>query len=213
MNGLLTKDFLIIKGQKNTMLIVVLTSIIMAFSFDTSVLVIYATILGSILSLGTLSYDEFDNGFAYLFTLPVSRKTYVREKYLFSLGGCIAFMLVGFVLAAILSLFKQTSIDILSSGLSSMFAGIIMISIMIPLRLKYGSEKSRIALFVVYGVIALILFAGKSILESLGIKEAAMMAIVNASTGVVITCIIIIAIVVFVASEKISEKIMENKEY
>lgn len=43
------------------------------------------TMFGAMIAVGTLSYDETDNGLAFLMTLPVDRKTYVREKYLFIL--------------------------------------------------------------------------------------------------------------------------------
>lgn len=213
MKGLLTKDFRIIKGQRNTMIIVLITALIMSISFDASVLVIYTTILGAILSIGTLSYDEFDNGFPFLFTLPVTRKTYVREKYLFSIIGCIVSMLAGFVLSIILSLVKGVELDILATGAGALAAGIVMISLMIPLRLKYGSEKSRIALFVVYAIIALVLFAGNSILGFLGIKESVMQTVIQAKPAVIITFFAILGILIFIVSERISESVMEKKEY
>lgn len=43
------------------------------------------TMFRAMIAVGTLSYDETDNGLAFLMTLPVDRKTYVREKYLFIL--------------------------------------------------------------------------------------------------------------------------------
>ena len=49
-----------------------------------------AGLLG-ILGLSTLAYDERDNGFPFLFSLPVDIKTYVGEKYLF----CVMTSLVG----------------------------------------------------------------------------------------------------------------------
>lgn len=213
MKGLLTKDFRIIKGQRNTMIIVLITAVIMSISFDASVLVIYTTILGAILSIGTLSYDEFDNGFPFLFTLPITRKTYVREKYLFSIVGCIVSMLAGFVLSTILSLVKGVELDILATGAGALAAGIVMISLMIPLRLKYGSEKSRIALFVVYAVIALVIFAGNSILGFLGIKKSVMQTVIQAKPAVIITFFAILGILIFIVSERISESVMEKKEY
>lgn len=213
MKGLLTKDFRIIKGQRNTMIIILITAVIMSISFDASVLVIYTTILGAILSIGTLSYDEFDNGFPFLFTLPVTRKTYVREKYLFSIVGCIVSMLAGFVLSTILSLVKNVELDILATAAGALAAGIVMISLMIPLRLKYGSEKSRIALFVVYAVIALAMFAGNSILDFLGIKESVMQTVVQAKPAVVITFFVVLEILIFIISERFSERVMEKKEY
>ena len=33
--------------------------------------------------MSSISYDEFDNGNAFLFSLPITRKDYVLEKYIF----------------------------------------------------------------------------------------------------------------------------------
>ena len=35
------------------------------------------------LSAGTISYDTSDHGMQFLLTLPVTRREYVKEKYLF----------------------------------------------------------------------------------------------------------------------------------
>ena len=50
----------------------------------------YTAVFCTFISLSTYSYDEFENGTAYLFTLPIRRRDYVRAKYL--LG--ILFMMV-----------------------------------------------------------------------------------------------------------------------
>jgi len=48
-------------------------------------IIAYITVMVGILTLTTISYDEFENGMGYLFMLPVSRREYVGEKYLFSI--------------------------------------------------------------------------------------------------------------------------------
>ena len=55
----------------------------------------YFPFLMIVLLIGTLSCDEADNGLPFLFTLPIDRKLYIREKYLF----CVAGTVVSFVLA------------------------------------------------------------------------------------------------------------------
>ena len=36
--------------------------------------------VGALFSLSSISYDEFDNGNAFLFSLPITRKDYVLDK-------------------------------------------------------------------------------------------------------------------------------------
>ena len=38
----------------------------------------------AVYSGNTISYDENEHGYTYLFSLPVNKKIYVREKYMFS---------------------------------------------------------------------------------------------------------------------------------
>ncbi len=53
------------------------------FSDSLSVPIGFATF--PLFTLSTISYDEFDNGNAFLFSLPITRAGYVVEKYCFAL--------------------------------------------------------------------------------------------------------------------------------
>ncbi len=44
------------------------------------IIVGYCTMFGMLFTVNTISYDEFDHGYLFLFTLPVTRKDYVLEK-------------------------------------------------------------------------------------------------------------------------------------
>ena len=95
MKGLLIKDFKLMKGQKNFFFLFFFVSIGMpAFSGDASFMLGFLPFVLSLFTLSTISYDEFDNGNAFLFTLPVSRTGYAIEKYVLALllgGGAWAF--------------------------------------------------------------------------------------------------------------------------
>ena len=90
MKGLLIKDFKLLQGQKNFFITIIAIAGIMAiFMEDASFIIGYMTFVGSLFTLSTISYDEFDNGNAFLFSLPITRKDYILEKYGFGLivGG------------------------------------------------------------------------------------------------------------------------------
>ena len=57
--------------------------------FESTFVVSYFTMIASMFVLSTISYDEYDNGYAFLFSMPFSRTSYVKEKYVFSIlvGG------------------------------------------------------------------------------------------------------------------------------
>ena len=41
----------------------------------------YVTFIFTLFTVSTISYDEYDNGYPFLFTLPITRRQYVNEKY------------------------------------------------------------------------------------------------------------------------------------
>ena len=85
MSGLIEKDLRLTLTRKQTLLIFLIMAFFMGASIDGAFIVSYLTMLGTIIAIGTITYDEYDNGYAFLMTLPFDRKTYVKDKYLISL--------------------------------------------------------------------------------------------------------------------------------
>ena len=112
----------------------------------------------SLFSLSSISYDEFDNGNAFLFSLPITRKDYVLEKYIFGLISGIMFLLLGTVISLVaIGITKTGSFNEIFLTAGSLFPTILLIlSIMLPFILKFGGEKGRIAIIGVMGLIFVI---------------------------------------------------------
>ena len=89
MRGLLEKDIRLLLHSKQTFLCVIAITIILGVTQKNTFVLGYSTFLMAALLVSTLSYDEMDHGLAFLFTLPIDRKIYVREKYLLCIGGSI----------------------------------------------------------------------------------------------------------------------------
>lgn len=86
MKGLWTKDIRLISSQqKNLAVIWLVAAGILIATDQISFAITYTSVVTIMTAISTISYDTFDNGNAFLFTLPFSRKEYTREKYLFSL--------------------------------------------------------------------------------------------------------------------------------
>lgn len=141
MKGLLIKDFLLMKNYKKIAMFMLTIGIFVGMN-DISFASGYILVFVSILSMSTITYDEANHGLNTLFTLPISKSDYVKEKYLFSL----IITGIGFVLVTILgcvskSGFMETLI-ILSTAL-------LLLALSLPFQLKEGNEKGRIVLFVV----------------------------------------------------------------
>ena len=87
MTGCLIKDLMLIKNQKQFLVIIGVIGLMMLIIYDNQSFVFgYLTVMLSFLPVTTLAYDDAENGAAYLFSLPVTRRGYVAEKYLFSIG-------------------------------------------------------------------------------------------------------------------------------
>lgn len=156
MKGLLIKDLKILFFQKNFLLTMLF---IVGFKLflkpDPSFVIGYTTMMMLFASMSSLSYDEFDNGYLFLFTLPITRKLYVVEKYLMSLIAT-AF---GWIFSAGLLLMSSAVQEFVFPGeifLGVIFASIVLLSLILPIQLKFGAEKMRTVFFLLAGGVAVI---------------------------------------------------------
>lgn len=220
MQGLFVKDFKLIMLQKNFLLLILAIVIGMMIFTDDVVLVFPVGFLSFIVSLftvTTISYDDFDNGNAFLFTLPITRNQYVIEKYFLGLLlGCIAWALAN-ILGIIATVLKGTLsvADLLQNSWTILPIMIVVQAIMIPFLLKFGGEKGRLAMIGAFGVlavIALVVVKGAEAIFDVDIVSL-LDNLPTVSMGVFITITIIIALLIMLISMKISLSIMNKKEF
>lgn len=196
MRGLLIKDFRLLKNQKSFLLTFLLIGVGMLFTeLDSFLIISYLTFLFSAFAVSSISYDELDNGFAFLFTLPVSRRGYVAEKYLFGLlfGGGAWF--ISTLLTTVIAAFRQGEglLEIFPAVFVYLVMILIYLSIVLPIQLKFGVEKGRL---IILGTVILIYLAG-------ALKENYVAAAVVFAA---------VSIVLFVLSYALSVHIMEKKQ-
>ncbi len=216
MLGLLVKDLRLTLTRKQTLLIFLVVALIMSMSMDGAFIIGYFTMLASIIAVGTISYDEFDNGFAFLMTMPFDRKTYVREKYLFSLIMAAAAWCFGAILYCIGFLIRHNAAAIageLPALLAIIPAFYLLTAIMIPLQLKYGAEKSRIALYVIFGIVAVLIIGSNKIFGGTNILAALTATLDSMSPVVVLVTFALVCIAAAYASYLWSIRIMKKKEF
>ena len=156
MKGLLIKDFKLLKNQKQFFLIIGLITFMFLVTNDSPYFTItYATMMFSMFTMSTISYDEYDNGAAYLFSLPISRKGYVAEKYLFGVLTSFLAWLIVTALDFVFVMVRKLEIEPQELGVVSVVALVVagmILAISIPLQLKFGAEKSRMAFFAVFAL-------------------------------------------------------------
>lgn len=173
MKGLLIKDFKLLKGQKQFFAaVLVVTFVFLMTNTSFPFVISYITVMAGMLTLTTISYDEYENGMGYLFTLPISRKGYVREKYLF--GFMTTVPVLAAVSAAAFLMSRVRHIDFpaeewVSAVLGSLLVITVMLSLLIPIDLKFGTERSRVVMMVVFGGSFVVICAAVKVFEFFGI--------------------------------------------
>lgn len=218
MKAMMIKDLNFLKGQKQffgaLLIMVILFTVVQN---NPSFSISYVTIMFSILSLTTMSYDDYENGMCYLLTLPISRREYVKGKYLFGILSALC-GLAGASLLVFVSVHLKGMSYPWEEWKAVAVACIMLITATLgfttPIQLKFGAEKSRMAIMGVYGAVGLAVFALWKLCEALGIdlEEVMNSAFVENITttilGTVLSCIAVLFI-----SYLISARILEKREF
>lgn len=218
MKGLLLKDVNFLKGQKQFFGALVIIMVMFIFINSSYAFVIsYVTIMFSVLVITTMSYDEYENGMCYLLSLPVSRKLYVKEKYVFSVLSvlCGLFSVVAVIVIAV-AVKESTFVteEIISAAAASSLIAISAVSVTLPIQLKFGAEKSRMALMGVFGVGFLGVFVVMKLCEAAEIDVMPLLeSIFRDNLAVTIGGGVIFEAVVLAVSYLISVGIMTKREY
>ena len=217
MRGLIIKDFLLMKNQLGIFVFYIFLSLgFLLVDFNPIFVINYTTLIFCIFTISTISYDEFDNGYAFLFTLPITRKQYTAEKYVFSilLGG-LAWLVVT-IISVIVNVLRgrADTWEIAAMALLFLFLAFLFMSIVIPLQLKFGQEKGKIALVLVVGVIFAAAFIGVKALKIFQVDLSAAAERLNSlHLGPVIAILFLASLTAMIVSYLISVRIMRKKQF
>lgn len=172
MKGLLIKDFRLFWQQKLFFVVLIFLAVFLGTNTSDPLFVMaYLPFCACFFAWSTINYDEFDNGFEFLFTLPFTRKTYAIEKYVFGIGMSTVFWTIGTVIMFVeggvrageeLQQFWLSAVVILA-------VVILMLDLILPLHLKFGAEKGRLVMFVAIGVIFAAVYFGEKLMERVSV--------------------------------------------
>lgn len=158
MKGLLIKDLRLLINQKRLFIMAICIAVVLTWtSEDVTFAATYIILLLSMLTLTTLSYDLMNGGMLFLLSLPVDRKLYTKEKYVFAFLNLLASAVVSLATCVALNFIKGSETafsDLLAVILGITVGMALMLSVTIPFELKYGPEKGRVAMIVAVVVIA-----------------------------------------------------------
>ena len=218
MKGLLIKDIKLLKNQLRFYAALVAIGLMMMIFQDNIMFAIsYISVMFGMFTLSSISYDEMDNGTAFLMTLPVTRKSYVQEKYVFGLlaagGSWIVATLIGLITVTV-KMPQEDPIQLLSASVGILMVVIVMLSMILPVEICFGVERGRIAMWGVTGGMILLIIGGIKVLELMKIDYEAMVEQILMQKGIFIMGIgILLVIAIVILSQCIAVKGMEKKEF
>lgn len=210
MLGLIKKDFLMLKGNFKTWLILLFVYIVMVFQESMS-LAFLLPFMCVVTMLSTFSYDIYNKWDAYVCSLPDGRKNSVKAKYIATLLLILVTVIITTILTIIIGYYRTKTINLENMEetiIEAIFATTLLQSIMYPTIYKFGVEKARIVIFIVVFGFALIggvlskYIDFESIIQGLTFLENYTMIIIP-----------IVIVVMLYISYKISESIYIRKEY
>ena len=221
MKGMLIKDLRLLMNQGRTlflMLIVVAMIMSLADLSSPSFIVSYITIIFSFFTATTVSYDEYDNCYLFLMTLPITRKGYVNEKYVFGFISTCTAWLIGVIIGTVLMAVRHRLSNPLEwFGECSVYIFIswIFVSVMLPIRLKFEAEKAKYVNMIMIIVCCILIFGGIQFAEYLPdfIVQSGIDFFNGLGNAGFIALIVLIAAVAVGISYTCSRHIIEHKEF
>ena len=217
MKGLLIKDFRLMKVQKNFFTLITVIGVFMAlFSENVSYTIGFISFIFSLFSISSISYDELDNGNAFLFSLPVTRKTYIIEKYCFGMiMGLGAWIIISMLSVAIgIGRGQEPVGELITIAFIILPLVLFMLAVMVPVMLKFGAEKGRVAVVILFAVLYLTIVMLAESVQQWGEDFLPILdSLPEIGIGTFLGILIAAAVLILLLSVRISIGIVKKKEF
>ena len=218
--GLLEKDFrLFFRQGSNLFLMLAFMALFFILTGKTGAtfIAMYIPSVMAVYSGNTISYDENEHGYTYLFSLLVNKKIYVREKYIFSFIMTACGWCIGMICAGIMVLINPEEVfdlEMLAMELITFFVFQAIAGIMIAIRIRFEGEKGRIVLPIAILIIFAICYTIGSFLKTNPkFKESILNVIGGTGDLEIAIALIVLSLLVWYASYKYSMRVMRKKEF
>lgn len=217
MAGLMEKDFRILLQRKQAFLVFLVIAVLLSVTQGGAGVVGYLPFISAMLAVSTISYDEFDNGYPFLFTLPITRKSYVAEKYIFCFLTVFCSWIFSVILYVVIDKLQGGEMpvsEMLFVSILLLLIAVVLMDVMVAVQLKYGSERSRVVIIAIFGICFLAIYALAKLLEKAGVKTAAVFGYMEriSATGIVLLLLAVGIVATFI-SVLFSIAVMEKKTF
>lgn len=206
MLGLITKDLLCLKKSGLKMLVILMIYAVIfsssgGFSFLSAMIIVISTMM----ILNTFAYDELSKWDYYALSLPVSKKQIVLSKYLLT----VLLDLFGILLSVTITLFaRQWNTESFLEFYALACTALILTAILLPLLYKFGTQKARIWMFILF----LTPTAAVLLLNRMGLHLSAAANVSDATVERFVYFLLPAAVLLFVISFFLSYGIFRDKE-
>jgi ABC-type transport system involved in multi-copper enzyme maturation permease subunit len=210
MIGLLLKDIYTMRQYVKTLLFMLVFFAVISAGLDNPATFFegFIILMSMMLTISSFSYDDLAKWDRYALTLPVSRKEIVAAKYLLSIVLCVAATVISFLIAAIVLAVKPVegfgTTEQLYATAAIISIAFFFTGVLLPLTFKFGVEKSRLLMFVIFAAPSAAVIA----LNKLGISmptEASLMSFLK--------LLPLIVILLYYLSYRLSVRIFSKKEF
>lgn len=200
MKAIILSDLMVIKSQaKSVLLVLVVWLAITVYNksglFFSALSVVYAMML-PLTCIAAYEKSRFDR---YLFTAPVSRTSAAMGHYVFSIICALCLAAIGFIASVALGM--DTPEAVYSSS-ACFCIGIVMVSVLLPVIYKFGTEKARLTMMAVF---VLFLLAFGLLLGALDVDMD--------SLGDALILLPALTLIVLAASAAVSVGIYKRREF
>lgn len=209
MLGLIKKDLFMIKNNYRSILIALIIYVFYSTQFSMNML-FFLPFMGLMICISTISYDDFNNFHLYASSLPYGKCGVVKSKYITTIAVTLLLTIVSLIVDVVTSKYKADYIffDSLSNLMGSLFAMILLMSVLYPILFKFGAEKGRIAMLSIsFFVLCFGMFVTKFINFSIS-KE-----LINFFNSYYMVIFCVLSVLFIGISYIISKKIYLKKEF
>ncbi len=216
MKGLLLKDIIFLRSMKNFLLLITAVGIILSLTNNDSgaFALGYITFLGGFLAISSINADRANDGYSFLFSLPITKKDYVTEKYLFAFLTSLLFCAAAVLLLLLFTLFKPEWLihNILIAALWTIGVSLVMSAVFIPVQLKFQDSRARMVIMIIIGAILaiMIMLNQLSVIDYFSGLANSFLALPN---SIIATIAVLVVLIVLLVSYNISLHIMNKKEF
>lgn len=153
MFSLIIKDMLVAKKYMRLLCIMIVFYIFLGFANnDFDMIGGLITMFLSVLVISTFAYDDQAHWDIYALTMPVRRKDLILSKYVIAFSLAIIASILNLLLNLAFCFYKNISItkEMFLIIAAFLLVSLLFSSIMIPIIVKLGVEKARMAMFAVF---------------------------------------------------------------